>query len=292
MAAIALVGGVLVVNPPEQIGAQSAATPPGEQTPLPNPPISDSCGTNVTLVLDASGSINSSGAVGDVRDAAEAFLDALADTGSTARVLQFASFSEELATQVEVTQQSLAPGGVLRQAVNDYYQPKPPRPTGASIYRYDGRGDPQSLSNWNRRNSDNQYTNWDQSLDQAGAPQTLPTELILYVTDGDPTSYDFNQAGDPFDAGPPPDVSTNTNRDRAAATTLDRAVQEANEAKAAGARMLAVGVGSAVTGSPNSVARLVEISGPQTVDDGDLDTITSINDVDVALVQDLSLIHI
>ncbi len=31
--------------------------------PVPNPPIADSCGTDVVLVLDASGSISSSGAV-------------------------------------------------------------------------------------------------------------------------------------------------------------------------------------------------------------------------------------
>ena len=101
------------------VQGQVGGVPPGTQTPLLNPPISDSCGTNVTLVLDASGSIRSSNAVGDVRDAGEAFLDALADTGSTARVLQFASISEELAPQVEVTQQSLAPGGTLRRAVTD-----------------------------------------------------------------------------------------------------------------------------------------------------------------------------
>jgi len=280
------VAGAFVVPTAGPVDAQVGGVPPGTQTPLANPPISDSCGTNVTLVLDASGSISSSNAVGDVRDAGEAFLDALADTGSTARVLQFASVSEELAPQVEVTQQSLAPSGVLRDAINGYYNPKPPRPNSVQIHRYDGRGNPQSSSNWNSRNGDNQYTNWDQSLDQAGEAQALPTELILYVTDGDPTAYDFNQAGDPFDAGPPPDVGTNTNRDQARATTLDRAVQEANQAKAGGARILAVGVGSAVTGPPASVARLVDISGRQVVDDGDLDSITSINDVDVALVRD------
>ncbi len=50
--------------------------------------------------------------------------------------------------------------------------------------------------------------------------------------------------------------------------------------------MLAVGVGSAVTGNPSSRNRLIQIAGPQTVDDDGLDNVQSINEVDVALVRD------
>ncbi len=110
------------------------------EAPATNPPIEDSCGTNVVLVLDASGSISSSNAVDDVRDAGTAFLDALADTGSTARVLQFGTVSAQLAAQQEVTAGSLAPGGSFRNALNAYYNPKPPRPSGVNFYRYDGSG--------------------------------------------------------------------------------------------------------------------------------------------------------
>jgi len=271
---------VILVAPPAR--AQTTV-PPGTQPVISNPDIADSCGTNVTLVLDASGSIQSSNAVDDVRDAGEAFLDALADTGSTARVLQFASISEQLAPQVEVTAASLQTGGAFRTAINEYYNPKPPRPPGVSIRSYDGSGDPQSPGNWNSANNSNQYTNWDQSLDQAGETQTLPTELVVYITDGDPTAYDFDQLGDPFDAGPPPDVGVNTYRGGARTTTLDRAVQEANQLKTAGARMLAVGVGAAL-GNPTSRANLEQIAGPQVVTDGTIGGINSINEVDVALV--------
>ncbi len=170
----------------------------------------ESCGADVVLVLDASGSISSSHAVDDVRDAADAFLDALADTGSTARVTQFASISEELAPQAEVTEASMQSGGAFRNAINDYYDPIPPRPSGVDIWSYDGRGDPQSSGNYRQSNGSNQYTNWDQSLDQAGQAQPKPIELVVYVTDGDPTAFDFNQPGDPFSAGPPPDVAMNT----------------------------------------------------------------------------------
>lgn len=230
-----LVGlGVVVASIPlvgaSPIPAQAQTPiPPGPQTPFPNPRIADSCGTNVTLVLDASGSIGSNER--NVRDAGEAFLDALADTGSTARVLQFASLSEQLAPQTEVTAASLQTGGVFRTALNRYYNPKPPRPSNVTIHTYDGSGNPQSANNWRVDNGSIQYTNWDAGLAQAGQPQTLPTELVLYITDGDPTAYDFDQAGDPFDPGPPPDVGMNTDRDDARATTLDRAVEEANQLK-------------------------------------------------------------
>ncbi len=261
------------------------AASPGPQTPAANPPMVESCGADVVLVLDASGSIQSSGAVDNVRDAADSFLDALADTGSTARVLQFASISEQLAAQNEVTAASMQTGGLFRNAINNYYDPIPPRPNNVNIYQYDGSGDPQSANNFRLSNSSNQYTNWDQSLAQAGQAQPKPIELVVYVTDGDPTAYDFNQPGDPFDPGPPPDVAISTDRDQAAQTTLDRAVQEANRIKGSGSRMLAVGVGSAVTGNPASRSRLVQIAGPQVVDDAGLGAITSINQVDVALVR-------
>ena len=87
--------------------------------PVANPPIEESCGVDVTLVLDASGSISSAGAVDDVRDAAQAFLDSLKNTDSTARVTQFATASEQLAPPTLVTDASLGPGGVLSDAVTD-----------------------------------------------------------------------------------------------------------------------------------------------------------------------------
>lgn len=104
------------------------------------------------------------------------------------------------------------------------------------------------------------------------------------MTDGDPTAYDFDQCGDPFSAGPPPDVAVRTEQGAAGAVTLERAVQEANEVKS-NSRMLAVGVGSALSNNA-SRDRLIAISGPQVVRDDDLDDITSLNEVDLALVSD------
>ena len=171
----------------------------------------------------------------------------------------------------------------LDDALRDYYNPKPPRPPGVQIRSYrGGNRNPQSAGSWRSSNGSNQYTNWDQSLRQAAQDSS---ELVVYVTDGDPSAYDFDQPGDPFDAGPPPDVGVGTDKGRAETLTLDRAVEEADIVKGAGTRMLAIGVGAALN-NPQSQARLEAISGPQVVRDADLPSVDSINDVDVALVQE------
>lgn len=247
---------------------------------IPNPPTADACGVDVTLVLDASGSIQSSSAVGQVRSAAQAFLDALKDTSSTARVTQFGTVSAELAPSTTVDSTSLGSGGALTQALAGYYNPIPPRPNGVTFHQYRGSGSPQNPGSFTSGSS-TQFTNWDAALDQAG---DAPADLVVFVTDGDPTAYDMNQPGDPFNPLPP-DVAYNTNRGQADATTLDRAVQEADAVKATGTRILTVGVGSALTNQA-SINRMIAVSGPQVVRDADLAGIDSLNDVDVALVTD------
>lgn len=79
---------------------------------------------------------------------------------------QFATASEELAPPTLVTGASLGLGGVLRDAVASYYNPKPPRPSGVDWYRYDGSGIPTDAGNFDKKNqsSSEQYTNWDTSL--------------------------------------------------------------------------------------------------------------------------------
>jgi uncharacterized repeat protein (TIGR01451 family) len=245
-------------------------------TPDPNPSIPRQCGLGVTLVLDASGSVQSSNAVGAVRSAADAFLDAFVDTGSTARVLQFASLSEELAPRQIIDDVALAPGGALSEAVAGYYNPIPPRPGNVTIRRFTG-GSITSSGSFSTSNASNQYTNWQQVLTQAA---TDAGDYVIFITDGDPTAYDFGEAGDPYRA---PDVAVGTDRTTAAAAeTLDRAVTSANDVKANGARVLAVGVGAALQNSA-SVQRLTQVSGPNVVTDmADFNALTT----DVALVRD------
>ncbi len=283
--AVAIIGGALTVAAVTTVAdVPKTSSPAAAQTaPVPNPPIEETCGVDVTLVLDASGSINSSHAVEDVRAAADAFLDALRNTNSTARVTQFGTVSAQLAARTGVDDASLGPGGALSAALAGYYNPIPPAVPPQTFRRYDGSGSPLSASNYGAANTtSNQYTNWDQALDQAGTG--APPEMVLFVTDGDPTAFDFNQAGDPFlNASPPFNVAYGTDASSAAqSVTLDRAVQEANQIKA-DTRILAVGVGEALDNQA-SEDRLVAVSGDQVVRDADLGNLDSLNDVDVALV--------
>ena len=267
---LCLVGALSVV------GAAPAAA---AVAPAPNPPIAKQCGIDITLILDASGSVQQSNAVGAVRTAASAFLDALQDTGSTARVIQFASIAQELAPRGLVTAETVDPNGPLGEAVRGYYNPIPPRPNGVEIKSYRGSGSITSAGNWNSANNSNQYTNWNQVLDLTA---TDPGDLVVFITDGDPTSYDFNRPGDPFVQVAPYNVAVNTDRGEAAASTLDRAVQSANAIKAKGTRVLALGVGAALQNQA-SVDRLIQVSGPnvaRTTAEFDIET------TDVALVRD------
>ena len=274
VAALAVSG--LAVAPTLVLAAPAEAA----VTPVANPQLVEQCGIPVTLVLDASGSIQSSHAVDTVRSAAEVFLDALKDTGSTARVIDFGSVARQTAPATLVTTASLAPGGVHANALKDYYNPIPPLQPGVKAYAWNG-GPVNSTSSYKSTTS-TQYTNWDQSLDQAGR---VASDLVVYVTDGDPTAADSDQPGDPFYVAgkDPPNVRVGLDSGAGLQLALDRGVEEANQVKAAGTRMLAVGVGSAVT-QGSSVQRLEQISGPQVV--RDVSGITSLNQVDVAVVPD------
>ena len=88
-------------------------------------------------------------------------------------MLQFASISEQLAGQTEVTAGSLQPGGVFRNVINRYYNPIPAASQREHlqlpcIWQSDLSG------SWTPANSSNQYTNWDQSLDRAGVQLRHP----------------------------------------------------------------------------------------------------------------------
>jgi uncharacterized repeat protein (TIGR01451 family) len=247
-----------------------------------NPPVVEACGLDLTLVLDASGSIQNSNAVDDVRDAADAFLTALKDTNSTARVIDFGTVARETApTGSLVTTASLASGGVHRVAINKYYNPKPPIQSGVTPYEFRS-GNVNSTSSYRVGSTSNtQYTNWDQALDQAGRG---PADLIVFITDGDPTAVDSDQPGDPFyvSGRQPPNVRYNMSNGAAQNLALDRAVEEADAAKTNGSRILAVGVGSAITSTP-SVNRLRAVAGPnvaRTIADFDITT------TDVTIVED------
>lgn len=255
-------------------------------TPVANPVIPESCGLDATLVLDASGSIQQQSAVDKVRTAGKAFLGALKDTKSTARITQFGTFSDQLATRTVVDDAATSASGVLTKAMNKYYNPIPPKPGDSTIYQYRG-GNWTSPDNYfkDTASNANQWTNWDAGMGQARTEAKAP-EIIVFVTDGDPTAFNLDRTKDPH-YGNGKNVAVNTGSGSAADPTLDRAIDQANAAKGANTRIMVVGVGPAVTkpGS-DSVKRMEKISGPQVVQDKDLSKITNINQIDVALVKD------
>ena len=246
---------------------------------VPNPLIANSCALDVTLVLDASGSVESFGAVEQVRDAARGLLDALSGTGSTARITQFGSLSAELAPRTLVETGALDPGGTLDAALAGYYSPRPSRPGEVDLYQYTA-GDPFDQTNYRSAPvGGEQFTNWDAGLEQAIEPGA---DLVLFVTDGEPTAFDLDAPGDPFEAGPPPDVAFGTGSGPAAEVTMQRAIDAANRLKST-SRLLAVGVGSGAAGQPIR-ERLAKISGPAITINPRAGSTSSVNDVDVAIV--------
>ena len=215
------------------VAAQPAAdTTPAAVTPGPNPTISETCGLDATLILDASGSIQNAGAVNKVRTASYDLLAALTDTNSTLRITQFGTFSGQLSSRVDVNASTTGAGGALANGVKNYYTPPPPRPAGVTIYN-GNRVDNNALT----------WTNWEDGIKGIDRP-----ELAIFMTDGDPTAYNVNSS------------RTNVNTS-STGTALDNAITQANILKAAGTRMLVVGVGTGLT-STASQERLKKISGP------------------------------
>ncbi len=205
---------------------------PAAVTPVTNPSIAQTCGLDATLILDASGSIKTAGAVNTVRNAGKDLMNALKDTNSTLRITQFATFSGQLSSRVPVNAATTGSGGALSNGLANYYTPPPPRPSGVTIYN--GNQQDNNALTW---------TNWEDGIKGIDDP-----ELAIYITDGDPTAYNASA------------TRTNVNTS-STGVALDNAITQANALKLNGTRMLVVGVGNGLTSS-SSQDRLKKISGP------------------------------
>ena len=138
--------------------------------PTANPKI-EGCGIPITLVMDASGSID-----GDepakMRAASTAFLNGLNDTNSSARIVEFATTSKELISRKNIQGQGLTD---LIAAVNSY--------------KSGGLGN---------------TTNWESPLWRTLGEPIPGKGLVVFMTDGDPnTTGDINGSGTtyPVNAG-------------------------------------------------------------------------------------------
>ena len=225
----------------------------------PNPDLTAACGIRVVLVLDESGSIQEEGAIGNVRLAANAFIESLADTGSEVAVVEFNTHAR---TPIPFTPVTAGPTGTIttlfRPYVNDTSGGEGYNP-GDYPYGFGLR-----------------TTNWDDAFEKV---QTLNqglnrAPLVVFVTDGDPTSYNLDKPGDPPQLNPAGLPGIGGNGLTTDWPTLGRAVEAVNLVRAAGTHVLGVGVGNAFT-SAASENRLKLITGPQKYTGGTLDLKTT-----------------
>lgn len=134
-------------------------------TPGPNPNLAPRCGIDVMLVLDESGSINSSGATEKVRDAARAFMGALSGTGAAVSIVDFSTTAARPVGYTTVTADTIA--DVFEPYLKNGYKP-------------------------------NGWTNWEAAFQEVRTAndQGPRADLVVFVTDGDPTARN-NPPGPP-----------------------------------------------------------------------------------------------
>lgn len=142
------------------MGAVPAAA--SAQTTDPNPELPVHCGEKVALVLDESASIASPGGnLGDqtsrVRAAADAFITALKDTGSSVALTAFSLYARDgVVPYTEVNDSTI---GTFRNWIDHDFNPAAPNRAG---------------------------TNWEDGLLHADEVAGGPPDLMVFVTDGDP----------------------------------------------------------------------------------------------------------
>lgn len=183
--------------------------------------------SNVILVLDESGSVDPHETT--VRNAVHSFLNPLGSSGAATAVVEFGSSATTVFGYTPITTTSLA----------NTFNPYIDATSATGVYNPPSQLGP--------------YTNWDDALDEVtsinAAGPVAPT--VLFITDGDPTAYNLDQSGEPggvFVNG----VTTEA---------VSRAQQEADQVRAQGSHLIAVGVGSALSNSA-SIARLQQLAGP------------------------------
>ncbi len=127
-------------------------------TPGTNPNLPPRCGIDVILVLDESTSIKNSGATEQVRDAARAFLNALAGTGAAVSIVDFSTSAARPVPYTTVTTQSIA--SIFEPYLKTGYSP-------------------------------NGWTNWQAAFEEVHEANTqgIVADLVVFMTDGDPTAH-------------------------------------------------------------------------------------------------------
>ncbi len=191
----------------------------------PNPTLANTCGLNIALVFDRSGSVSPFET--QFKNAAKAFVDALQGTPSTIGLTGFAGITEPFGNGIgevraPMTSVATVAGAISVKAAID-------------AIPFGGLGDAGG-------------TNWEDGFKVVGGTDEPPSsgglagpiDVILFMTDGNPTTYDGS--GDIGFFENPADV--------------DAGVVQANIWKLNGTRIIAVGIGEDL-----DVTNLVRISG-------------------------------
>jgi hypothetical protein len=231
-----LVGATLVTTT-----AVAARPDPGFQV---NPDLQASCGTDVIVILDESGSIDSSNAQGNVASALNAFVTGLQGTNSRMRIVEFSTNARDAeiggSTAFRDVDTSFA------NDVQTYLTPTL------------GAFGAQTQDPWSYRPFFNDtatteiYTNWEAALYEAAAPGSPTTSnvgapLVVFLTDGNPNT--IGTAGD------------STGGNTAADPASDAAIEEMAALQTAGGHVVSMAVGQAVT-QPQPFGRLLNLTEP------------------------------
>jgi uncharacterized repeat protein (TIGR01451 family) len=204
-------------------------------TPAPNPSLPASCGISLALDFDLSNSITAPEFT-QMRQASINVVTALQGTPSQVGVYTYASFAPATNGSGGTVNHPTVPG--TQPAANAALPATPiATPAGATTVN-------QRIAGLTRVATASGGTNWDQGLSQLVRTGQPHYNAVLFITDGDPTTWGPNNNG------------SGTSTDD---TTVNAAITSANAVKATGTRVIAVGV-SNTTGP--SVQRLQYISGP------------------------------
>ncbi len=207
-----------------------------------NPDLQASCGLDVILVLDESGSISGS-SIDAVRNAAQAFVSGLLNTGSRLAIVEFNAVARR---PIEYT---LVTSATQQQVFLPYIFATAPGGHAANYNPAQSSGVPPT-------------TNWDDALEEVKLINFNKgfAPLVVFITDGEPTAYNLD-ADD--EAGG--FVSSGGNQ------SVWRAIIEANAVKNQGSHLLAVGINLGFSG----LAKLMDVSGTDVYTSGSLNLITT-----------------
>jgi len=214
-----------------------------------NNPLPQQCGLRVALVADLSGSMQ--GSVPQLKSGMDAFVDALRGTPSQVALYTFGTDSPATGYPQNTGLQPVATTADADRVKAQY----------------------RAWSN----NPGANYTNWDRGLGAVGtanAGLTDPLDLVVFLTDGNPTVY-----------GPITNNRIPANSGYTRFRELGNAIPSANLIKSVGTRVLAVGVGDGVS-SEGAGFNLRTISGRTAYDGTNAATADYMQSPDFATVGD------